>query len=293
MAEETQENPRDTVCAIVTTFNEEREIGDCIESLAWCDHILVVDSYSTDRTVEIVRSFPDVELFQHKYYGSAAQKNWAMDRTRCDWNLIFDADERCTDKLRDEILELLSSNPKETSFRVRRRLFFLSKHIRFCGWHNDLVVRLTRRGHARYPNRRVHADMVTSGASPALKNPLDHYMVRDLGEYVHRICKYGIWGAAQGFKDNRRSGIPEVALRPMWRFFRAYIVQLGFLDGIPGLIFCTMQAFGTFVKWGVLWGWRFTGDPRLPEFDESEETWKDLGATEDSGETAALAPPTG
>ena len=116
--------------------------------------------------------------------------------------------------------------------------------------------------------------MVTSGPAPVLKNPLDHHMVRDLSEYASRVCKYGVWGAAQGWKDGRRSGVKEVVVRPLWRFVRSYFVQLGILDGLHGLVFCCFQAFGTFVKWSVLWGWKLTGEPSLPEFDDTEEIWK-------------------
>jgi glycosyltransferase involved in cell wall biosynthesis len=118
--------PREKISAIVTTFNEEREIADCIRSLLWCDEILIVDSFSTDGTVEAVQAFPQVRLIQHTYYGSAAQKNWAMDRTSHEWILIFDADERCTAELRREIEGLLEYGAEHSSYRIRRRLFFLA-----------------------------------------------------------------------------------------------------------------------------------------------------------------------
>ncbi len=265
---------RETIGAIVTTLNKENDIGDCIRSLEWCDDVLVVDSYSTDRTCEIVRGFPRVRFKQRTYYGSAAQKNWAMDQCDTDWILIFDADERCTSELRKEIEALFENGMDYDNYRIRRRLFFLNRHIRFCGWHRDLVVRLTRNSTARYPNRRVHADMVTSGPTAILKSPMDHLMVRDLNEYMVRVIKYGVWGAAQGWKDKRSSGPLQVVFRPFWRFFRSYFIQLGFLDGLHGFVFCCSQALGTFVKWTVLWGWNFTGEPSLPEFDESEDTWR-------------------
>ena len=91
---------------------------------------------------------------------------------------------------------------------------------------------------------------------------------------MRRIEKYGFWGAAQSWRENRRSGILQVFGRPAWRFLRTYIFQLGFLDGMHGLVFCTLQAYGTYLKWALLWGWRMTGQPRLPEFDESAETWQ-------------------
>ena len=258
-------------------------MAECVESLLWCDEILVVDSISTDRTVEIVESFPEVRLLQRKYFGSAAQKNWAMDRTEHEWILIFDADERCTDLLRDEIQALLAGESEFDSYRIRRRLFFLDSPIRFSGFQRDLVVRLLRRGSGRYPNLRVHADMNTTGPTATLKNAMDHYMVRDMSEYASRVCKYGRWGAAQGWKEGRSSSVVEFVGRPLWRFLRTYFFQLGILDGLHGLVFCSMQAFGTFLKWSILWGWRRSGEPRLPEFDDSEETWALTGQEEPEG----------
>ena len=102
---------RPRISAIVTTFNEEEHVAACLESVAWCDEILVVDSYSTDRTVELAEGFEKVRLFQHEYHGGAAQKNWALQRARHEWILIFDADERCTPELRDEIQRLLEADP--------------------------------------------------------------------------------------------------------------------------------------------------------------------------------------
>lgn len=275
MADETQ--PRPPVSAIITTYNEEHNIVDCIESLAWCDEIMVVDSYSTDRTVELIRGFPEVKLFQRVYHGSAAQKNWAIEHASHGWILIFDADERCTPKLRDEIEALLERGPEHASYTIRRRVYFFDKQIRFSGWQHDEVVRLFRKGEAYYPNRRVHADMITSGPAPRLKHPLRHYMVYDLVEYIQRLTKYGIWGAAQRWKEGRRSSVLEFVFRPAWRFFRTYFLQLGILDGVHGLVFCSLQAYSTFVKWAVLWSWRRTAEigrrPNLPSFDESEETW--------------------
>ena len=151
---------------IITTFNEEINVGDCIESVLWADEILLVDSLSTDRTVEIARRYP-VTILEREYYGSAAQKNWAMDQVPNEWILIYDADERCTPALQKEIQTLLAGSPKHEAYTIRRRVWFLGKVIRFSGWQHDQVVRLVRRGSARYPNRRVHADMITRGCTTA------------------------------------------------------------------------------------------------------------------------------
>ncbi|MFL6196661.1 MAG: glycosyltransferase family 2 protein [Thermoanaerobaculia bacterium] len=279
---------RPRVSAIVTTFNEEAHIAACIESLLWCDEILVVDSFSTDRTPEICRGFDKVRFFQRTYFGSASQKNWAMDQVTNEWILIFDADERCTPALQKEIGELVAANPQHEAYTIRRRVFFLGQVIRFSGWQHDQVVRLVKNGSARYPNRRVHADMITRGPAPLLRNAMDHYMTDSLDEYIRRIEKYSFWGAAQNWKEKKKSGALEVFGRSIWRFFRTYIFQLGVLDGMHGLVFCMLQAYGTYLKWALLWGWHVNAArghmPDLPIFDDNEETWRGL---EDGDQPAA------
>jgi glycosyltransferase involved in cell wall biosynthesis len=285
--ERTLERPK--ISAVVTTFNEEHNVGDCIASLEWCDEIVVVDSYSTDRTPEIARSFEKVRFIQRPYRGSASQKNWAMDQTRFEWILIFDADERCTPELQAEITSLLASGPRAEAYVIKRRAYFMDRVIRFSGWQHDRVVRLVKRGAGRYPNKRVHADMQTRGPAPVLKSPMLHFMIESFDQYLPRIVKYGFWGAAQGWKTNRKSGVAAVFGRPLWRFLRMYVLQLGFLDGMAGLVFCMLQAFGTYLKWAILWEWRANAArgrmPKLPEFDDDESVWA-WGEEPDGGTTA-------
>lgn len=275
---------RPRVSAIITTFNEEAHIAGCIESLLWCDEILVVDSFSTDRTPEIARGYDKVRFFQRTYFGSASQKNWAMDQVESEWILIFDADERCTPALQKEIEDLLAAGPRHEAYTIRRRVYFLGRLIRFSGWQHDQVVRLVRNGSARYPNRRVHADMVTRGPAPLLRNPMDHYMTDSLDEYIRRIEKYSFWGASQNWREKKKSGPVEVFGRSIWRFLRTYIFQLGVLDGMHGLVFCMLQAYGTYLKWALLWGWHVNAArghmPDLPIFDDNEETWRGLEDSE-------------
>ena len=275
---------RPQISVVITTFNEEANIAACLDSLIWADEILVIDSFSTDRTPEIVQSYDSVTFVQRTYFGSAAQKNWAMDQTLHEWILIFDADERCTPALRQEIEELLASGPSHDAYTIRRRVFFLGEVIRFSGWQRDQVIRLLKKGAGRYPNRRVHADMKTRGPAPLLRNVMDHYMVEDFHKYVLRIVKYSQWGASQGWKEGKNPGLAEVLGRSVWRFLRTYFLQLGVLDGMRGLVFCMLQAYGTYAKWSILWSWRVNEKrgvaPNLPEFDDSEETWSGLDQLE-------------
>jgi glycosyltransferase involved in cell wall biosynthesis len=262
---------------IVTTFNEEINIAECLESVAWADEVLVVDSFSTDRTVEIARGYPATVL-QREYFGSAAQKNWSLDRVANEWVLIIDADERVPEPLAKEILSLLAGEPSANGYYIRRENVFIDKVIRHSGWSTDKVVRLFRRDKGRYPNRRVHADLEIEGPVPVLRNPFLHYTFRSFDQYFRKFLNYAEWGAAQAFRDGRSAGLVEIGFRPAWRFFRMFVLQAGFLDGLHGLVLCALQAFGVFLKYARLWEYRIRqrrGEKiDLPAFDDDAKTWQ-------------------
>jgi glycosyltransferase involved in cell wall biosynthesis len=286
---------RRRVSAIVTTFNEAEAIAGCLESLAWCDEVLVVDSNSTDATRRIARRFDGVRVLRRTYYGAASQKNWAIDRCRHDWILILDADERVTPQLRYEIENILAAPVAATAYSIRRRTYAMGSEIRFSGWQHDRVVRFFRRGDARYPNRRVHADMQTLQKPEVLDAVLDHHMVDTLEEYAERTRRYAFWGAAQLWRDGRRTiGLWHVLVRPAWRFFRTYFLQFGLFEGVRGLVMCGVPAYGTFLKYAAVWSWKSELErgriPQLPEFDDDPATW--AWPTEKAGPAGLRPQPT-
>lgn len=262
---------------IITTYNEERNIADCIESVLWADEIYLVDSYSTDKTLEIAQQYP-VTIRRRQYYGSAAQKNWSLDRVSHDWVLILDADERVTEDLAREILVLMSDTPKYNGYYIRRRNIMTDKEIRHSGWSTDKVIRLFHRAQGRYPNRRVHADVDIAGQIPDLNHKLIHYTFRSFDTYLEKTLNYAQWGAAQNYLEGRDPGFLEIAGRPLWRFIRTYFFQLGILDGLHGLVVCGLQACGSFLKYAWLWDYRVRerlGEKiNLPVFDDDTRTWK-------------------
>ncbi len=279
------------VSVIITTLNEEVNIEECIESVLWADEILLVDSHSTDMTVEHAQRYP-IRILQREYFGSAAQKNWALDWVENDWVLILDADERVTEGLACEILTKLQNGPKHNGYAIRRRNIVLEKVIEHSGWSTDMVVRFFHKEHGRYPNRRVHADLIIDGSVPVMKNPLIHFTFLSFSQYLQKFLNYAEWGAAQGFREGRRVGYLELAGRPLWRFFRTYVLQLGFLDGKHGLVICSLQAFGSFLKYARLWEYtikdRLGHELDLPAFDDSDETWARPEEKND-----AISPPLG
>ncbi|MGH9316108.1 MAG: glycosyltransferase family 2 protein [Thermoanaerobaculia bacterium] len=248
---------KQSLTAIVLTLNEEANVGDCLACLSFCDEVVVVDSFSTDRTVEICRSVPGVRVLQRAYRGDSGQRNWAMDQVAGPWMLFLDADERVTPGLAREIeRKVLSSGTREECFALRRENVFIDRIIRHSGWANDRVVRLVRKGAVRYPKMRIHADILLPGRKiQALDAPMTHYTFRSLEQYLVKLRRYAVLAAADLHRRGRRAGLPELLFRPLWRFLRQYIVQRGFADGVHGLLVCGLQAYGSFLKWAQLWEW--------------------------------------
>jgi len=246
-------SPREKLSIVVPTFNEERNIRACLESVRWADEVVVVDSFSTDRTVEIAREFAD-RILQHEYINSATQKNWAIPQVAHPWVMIVDSDERVTPELRDEILGVLENSGGLDGFRIRRVNHFLGKRVRFGGWQHDAVLRLFRRDLGRYQDREVHADVIVeSGRVGWLRGKLLHYTFNSFDQYIRKFNRYTAWASGDRAKRTPRVRWHHLALRPAWRFFRQYVLQLGFLDGLTGLVICSLSAYSVFLKYAKLW----------------------------------------
>jgi len=249
---------RRSLTAIVPAFNEEESLGDCLDSVAFADEILVVDSFSTDRTVTIAREH-DARVIQREYGYSASQKNWAIPQAAHEWILLVDADERVTPALRDEILDVLRAGPAADGYWVRRDNFFLGRHIRHCGWGSDTVVRLFRRDVSRYQDRQVHAEIELPGPLPTLRNPLEHHTFRSFHQYWGKLDRYSDWGARQMHLEGRRTGAAGILFRPVGRFIRMYLLKLGFLEGAHGVALSLLGAFTVYLKYARLWELQIRG----------------------------------
>ena len=269
---------RPQVTALIHTLNERDYIEDCIRSVDWADEIYLVDSHSTDGTVEFVRDkFPRVRIEQREYLGAASQKNYAIDRSSHDWIFVIDADERITPKLRAEILKTLDGPLDLWAYSVGRLNFMLGKQVRYSGLQRDRVTRLFHRGHARYPNKRVHADLLVDGATGRLEHKMDHFYIRSFDHMIAKMTRYANWGAAQMFIDGKSTNLSGILGHPIAKFFRDYIVNLGFLDGTRGLISVGMHVYYTFWKYAKLWEFaqlKKLGRPvPLPKLDEEGGRW--------------------
>jgi len=271
--------PRVPVSAIIHVLNELENIEDCIRSVDWADEIYVMDSFSTDGTVDLIRTkFPHVRLEQREYLGAASTKNYAIDRAANDWIFIIDADERITPKLRDEILGTLAGELKFWAYSVGRMNYMMGKKVRFSGLQRDRVTRLFHRKHARYPNKRVHADLLVDGDTGALRNKMDHYYIRTFDHMIAKMTRYAYWGAAQMYIDGKTTTAFGIFGHAFGKFVRDYIFNFGFLDGARGMLSVGMHVYYTFWKYAKLWEMtqlKRMGKPvTLPSLDVEEERWE-------------------
>jgi glycosyltransferase involved in cell wall biosynthesis len=271
--------PRVAVTAIIHVLNEIDYIDDCLQSVEWADEVYVMDSFSTDGTVERIRQrYPRVRLEQREYLGAASAKNYAIDRAAHDWIFVIDADERVTPKLRDEILRTLAGPLDLWAYSVGRLNFMMGKPVRFSGLQRDRVTRLFHRGHARYPNKRVHADLVVDGETGRLAHKMDHFYIRAFDHMIAKMTRYANWAAAQMFIDGKTTGLFGIIGHPIGKFVRDFIFNLGFLDGTRGLISVGMHVYYTFWKYAKLWELtqlKHAGKPvPLPKLDEEGERWE-------------------
>jgi glycosyltransferase involved in cell wall biosynthesis len=270
---------RPPVSAIIHILNELDYVEDCIRSVEWADEIYVMDSFSTDGSVELIRQkFPHVRVEQREYLGAASQKNYAIDRAAHDWIFIIDADERVTPKLRDEILRTLDGDLKFWAYSVGRLNFMMGKPVRFSGLQRDRVTRLFHRGHARYPNKRVHADLLVDGETGTLHHKMDHFYIRTFDHMIAKMTRYAYWGAAQMYIDGKTTSAWGIFSHSIAKFVRDFVFNLGFLDGVRGLLSVGMHVYYTFWKYAKLWEMtqlKRLGKPvPLPKLDVEEERWE-------------------
>ncbi|MFH0793393.1 MAG: glycosyltransferase family 2 protein [bacterium] len=266
---------REKITVLIPCGNEEKNLPDLLKTVAWADEIFVVDSFSKDRSAEIARA-AGARVVQHEYVNSAAQKNWAIPQCSHPWVLIVDCDERVTPALREEVLQKLEGDHPFDGFRIFRANRFMGRRIRFCGWQDDSCLRLFRRDKGRYQEREVHADIVLDGRVGVLKNKLLHFTFASFDQYMKKFDQYTTWAAGDRAKRTKRVRWHHLTLRPAWRFFRQYVIKLGFLDGLPGLIICSLAAYSVFLKYSKLWERRAKEEihHRGTESTEKETTTK-------------------
>jgi len=236
-----------TISAIIITKDEEVNIRACLESLAWVDEIVVVDSGSSDRTVAICREFTGL-VYAHDWPGYGPQKNRVLGYATGEWVLSIDADERVSPELRAEIVAAMREDGP-IAYEMPRLSWYCGRFIHHAGWRPDYVLRLFRRDQGRFSDDLVHERVLVGGPVGRLRHDLIHYSFRDLEQVLQVVNRYSTLGAAQKFAVGHRSGLGKAIARGFWGFFFTYFVKAGFLDGRQGLMLAISNGEGTYYKY--------------------------------------------
>ncbi len=240
------------ITAIIPTFNEEENLVRAIESVQFADEIIVVDSFSTDRTLEIAQQF-GAQILQRKYETAAIQKNWTIPKATHEWIILLDADEWLPKSLQEEIQKTIKAQPKEVAFWIGRNNTFMGQPIRYSGWQHDRVIRLFHRDFCRYDDKRVHEEVVTDGEIGLLQNRMEHNTYRAFDHYVEKLNRYAWLQALDYDKKINRITLFHILVKPPVRFFKHYFIGLGFLDGFPGFMISILQAYAVLTRYAKLW----------------------------------------
>jgi glycosyltransferase involved in cell wall biosynthesis len=237
--------------AIIPTFNEEENIQRAIDSVDFADEILVIDSFSTDRTLEIVAKYPRIRLIQRVFDNFSNQKNFAIQQAKYNWIFLLDADEEVTDNLKQELKNKIIKPDNFKGFYVYRNFFFRNKKINFSGWQRDKVIRLFKKDDNIYQGK-VHEKIQSKGEVGFLKEKLNHYSYKNKEQYKAKLLKYAKLQAEE-ILDKQSYVTPfHIIIKPSIRFLIHYFIKLGILDGKSGLIMSYLSAYGVFERYREL-----------------------------------------
>ncbi len=238
------------ISAVIITFNEERNIRRCLESLTEvADEIIVLDSFSTDKTEDICREF-GVKFHTHKFDGHIQQKNRAMEMAANDWVLSLDADEALDESLKAEI-EKVKENLDADAYKFNRLTNYCGKWIKHSGWYPDVKLRLWNRKKGKWGGDNPHDKVIMQEGSSIkhLKGNLLHYSYYTVDEHVRQNDYFSSIGAEVLFEKGKKSSVFKACYKSAWMFFRNYFLKGGFLDGKYGFTVCRLTASGTYHKY--------------------------------------------
>ena len=245
---------RETVACAIVSFNEEKNLQPCLESAKWMDEIVVVDSFSTDRSIDIARKYTD-KIFQRSWRGFGDQKNYAMDQVSTDWVFILDSDERIPVELQAEIEGVLSARFKEgpVAYYVPRHNYYFGSLVLHAGCYPDYQLRLFRRGIGHLDEAEPHNKFMFTGDSAYLSCPLIHHTRPTLHSYIEKFPNFTTLAARDRAKTKCHVRGTDLLFRPVFTFLKYFLARKGYRDGMSGFLVSVLSSMYTFVKYAKLW----------------------------------------
>lgn len=242
------------ISATIIVRNEGANIAEVCQTVAWADEIVIVDSDSTDRTVEIARRYTD-RVFNREFRGYKDKHEFADAQTTGDWIFWIDADERVTPELRASIERLRQADPATLpdGFRIARRTQYLNRWIMHSGWYPDYQMRLYRKAASFWDGVSPHETARVRGKLETLAGEFQHYTKRNLSEHHHVLDSYTTLAAEYLHQQGKRVRSLDLLLLPVAAFLRTYVIKQGFRDGVPGLIIAMFTAYSVFLKYAKVW----------------------------------------
>lgn len=236
------------ISVTIITLNEEQNIKRCLQSLQWADEIVVLDTFSLDRTVEICKKFTD-KVFQEKWHGYGQQKNLCASRTSYRWVLNIDADEVVSPECGEAIQRILKEGPNHPVYQFPRKNFFGHRWVRFGGWYPDNISRLYDKTRVSFKESQVHEKLDPDGDSGVIQKPLLHYSYQGFEDYIDRQNRYSTLYAEEKARAGWKANWTHLYLRPPLVFFKNFIVRQGFREGFLGMFLALSAAFYTYLKY--------------------------------------------
>jgi len=244
---------KQALTALVITYNEEQNIKAVLEHLAFADEIIVVDSFSSDKTFAIASSFKNVKAVQRTFDNFASQRNYALSLATNSWILFMDADERLTTELEKEIGSIINEQNSASAYFMHRTFMFQDKKLRFSGWQTDKIIRLFKKEEAHYNHEKiVHEKLIVNGPIGKLKNKLIHYSYSNYKDYKQKMILYGQLKAQEELAKKTKPRFFHFYIRPVYQFLNQYVLRLGILDGKRGIIICYLNALSVAVRFQEL-----------------------------------------
>ena len=247
------ETGRSLISAFIVCLNEADKIERCLKSVAWCDEIVIVDSGSTDGTVEICKKYTS-KIFIREWPGYVAQKRFGLEHCSKEWVLNLDADEEVSQQLKEEIKAILrEDNTKINGYNISRVVFYLNKWWRKGAWYPEYRLRLCRRRFATWGGNDPHEKALVEGEVKRLSGELFHYTYGNISHQVRTLNSYSQQAAKTMFNKGQKSNVFKIFFNPFVRFFKFYFLKKGFLEGFPGLIVALLESYYVFLKYVKLW----------------------------------------
>ncbi len=242
-----------SLSVVVITKNEEKNIARCLESVKWADEIIIIDSNSTDSTIDIARKYTN-KILTIEWTGFGNAKREGVSEARFEWILSIDADEVITPLLKEEIIKVVSTqvekkdNPNISGYYINRKTNFLGKWINHSNWYPDYVLRLFKKDEGNVNTATIHEAVIVDGATAYLKNDMHHFSYPTFELYLEKFNLYTTMGAEKAFQEKKKPNIADITVRPLASFLKHYIIKQGFRDGYEGFIISIFSSLSVFVK---------------------------------------------